>query len=222
MFSIGLIGGTGDLGSALAIHLSKKYETVAIGSRNIEKARESLKTIIEEKGARRYLLDHLKPASNREVVSSSDIVIVTIPHENAVNMIRDLATHFRGDQVLVSAVATLTKVGTQFFSGRGSESIAKQMKIVLPSGVQVASAFQTLPAAILYKERQISADVLVCAESSQTYEKVAQLVSSVDGLRPLYLGDLDLAGDLEGLTALILNIAIKNRLKSPTLKINSF
>ncbi len=222
MPSIGLIGGTGDLGTALAIHLSKKYEIVTIGSRNIEKARATLKTILQEKGAKDHLLNHLKSASNADVVSECDIIIATLPHENAIETIKALAKNFRQEQVLVSAVAVLSKVGSQFFPSRGLESIAKQMKSIVPNGVEVASAFQTVPAAILYKEREISADVLVSAESSNTYEKVADLVSSIEGLRPLYVGDLDLAVELEGLTALILNIAIRNRLKSPTLKINSF
>ena len=222
MPSIGLVGGTGDLGTALAVQLSAKYESVTIGSRSVEKAKASVTKILEEKLERKYLLSHLKAGSNREVVSGCDYVILTVPHENSVQTVKELSADFRGNQVLISAVAVLSKVGNQFFPNRTSESVARQVKSLLPTGVEVASAFQTLPAAMLYKEREISADVLVSAESTQTYEKVAKLIGSMKGLRPLYLGDLDLAGELEGLTALLLNVATRNKLKSPTIKVNSF
>lgn len=222
MFSIGLIGGTGDLGTALAVQLSKKYDSVTIGSRSIEKAKSAVKSILEEKGERDYLLNHMKASSNQQVVSTSDLVIATVPHENAIETINALSEYFRGDQLLISAVAVLSKIGNQFFPSKSIDSVAKQIKLLLPPSVEVASAFQTVPASILYKEEKISADVLVSAESAQTYEKVAQLISSIDGLRPLYLGNLELAGELERLTALLLNVSIRNKLKSPTLKIASF
>ena len=222
MFSIGLIGGTGDLGTALAVQLSKKYDSVTIGSRSIEKAKSAVKSILEEKGERDYLLNHMKASSNQQVVSTSDLVIATVPHENAIETINALSEYFRGDQLLISAVAVLSKIGNQFFPSKSIDSVAKQIKLLLPPSVEVASAFQTVPASILYKEEKISADVLVSAESAQTYEKVAQLISSIEGLRPLYLGNLELAGELERLTALLLNVSIRNKLKSPTLKIASF
>ncbi len=222
MSSIGLIGGTGDLGTALAVQLSKKYESVIIGSRSVEKAKATVKSILEEKGERDYLLKHMKAGSNQQVVSTSDLVIATVPHENAIETVNELSGYFRGDQLLISAVAVLSKIGNQFFPSKSLDPIAKQIKALLPSSVEVASAFQTVPASILYKEEKISADVLVSAESAQTYEKVAQLIASIEGLRPLYLGDLELAGELERLTALLLNVSIRNKLKSPTLKITSF
>ncbi|MGI0078408.1 MAG: NAD(P)-binding domain-containing protein [Nitrososphaerales archaeon] len=221
MPSIGFIGGTGDLGTALAVQLSANHESVTIGSRSSEKAKSAVRTILEEKSRRGYLLNHLKAGSNREVVSTCDLVILTVPHEKAIQTIKELSNDFRGTQVLVSAVAVLSKIGSQFFPS-SSESVAKQIRSLLPPSVEVASAFQTLPATMLYEEREISADVLVSAESVQTYEKVAKLISSMRGLRPLYLGDLELAGELERLTALLLNLATRNGLKSPTLKISSF
>lgn len=222
MSSIGLIGGTGDLGTALAVQLSKKYESVTIGSRSEERAKAAVKSILEEKGERDYLLNHMRAGSNQQVVSTCDLVIATVPHENATDTIKELSGSFRGDQILISAVAVLSKIGNQFIPSKSLEPVAKQIKSLLPSNVEVASAFQTVPALMLYKEEKISADVLVSAESAQTYEKVAKLIASMEGLRPLYIGDLELAGELERLTALLLNVAVRNKLKSPTLKIISF
>jgi NADPH-dependent F420 reductase len=222
MNSVGLIGGTGDLGTALAVHLAKKYEMVTIGSRNAKRAEATVKTIIEEKGTRDSLVQHLKFASNADAILTSSVVIATIPFENSVETIQNLSRFFHRGQILISAVASLSKVGDEFIIPTNSNSIAIQVKSIVPQGVEVASAFQTVPASILYKEKQILADVPVAAESFETYKKVAELVSSIDGLRPLFLGGLHHSAQVEGLTCLLLNIGKRNNLKSPTLRINCF
>ena len=66
MTLIGIIGGTGDLGTALAIHLAKNND-VLLGSRNLEKAQSTVETIRREKN-HPYLWQSLKPTENLEVV----------------------------------------------------------------------------------------------------------------------------------------------------------
>ena len=221
MKSVGFIGGTGDLGTALAIHIAKKYDHVVIGSRNIEKAETTLRDINSDKPSREYLM-HISADTNQNVAKNCDIIIATIPHENALETVRSISTDFRGNQILISAAAGLTKIGSQFFPIRSSESISTQISKTLPSTVRVATAFQTIPAAVLYKEREILADVPVACDSEVTFHDVAEVVSSIAGLTPLYVGTLELSGELESLTALLLNIAVRNRLRSPTIKIHSF
>lgn len=221
MTSIGLLGGTGDLGTALALHLSKT-NSVFIGSRSQEKAHMAVDAIIKEKGERDYLLSNLKSADNAGVISKCEFIIATLPSESAMETIKSLSSRFRAGQTFISAIAALSKKGNQFFSPRTTTSLTEQIRSILPEGVEVSSAFQTLPAAILYREKEIVADILVCAESKICFDKVSAIVSSIDGLRPLYLGDLELAGELEALTALLLNLGIRNKLKSPTIRISSF
>ncbi|MHB8568053.1 MAG: NAD(P)-binding domain-containing protein [Nitrososphaerales archaeon] len=221
MQEIGLIGGTGDLGRALAIHLAKKYDIVYIGSRSLEKAEGAVKEIISEKGDGEHLT-HLKAATNEDTVRFSDTVIATIPYDNVIETIRQLIPSFKGNQVLISAAARVRKIGNEFYPAPDGPSLSQQIRAIIPASVILATAFQTVPANILYKEKPISADVFVACESSFDYEKVAAVVSAIEGIRPLYLGSLELAGEIERLTAVLLNIAIKNHLKSPTLKVNSF
>lgn len=222
MKTIGLVGGTGDLGTALAIHFAKNHERVIIGSREKTKAEAALREVISEKDEQDHLRNHLFAAENKEVVRSSDIIIATVPHTTAVETIKLLAPSFRGDQVLISAVAPVSRVGEEFFPDLGGLSISEQIEQLLPKTIRLATAFQTIPANILYKERAISSDVLVACNEVETFYQVSELVSSIQGLRPLYLGSLKLSKYIEGLTAMILNVSIRNHLKSPTLKFNSF
>jgi len=222
MSVLGIVGGTGDLGNALALHFAKKHEVI-LGSRNFEKAMSSVVSIRREKGQRDYLEQNLRPAQNEEVVQKSDIVIVAVPHETSIETIKGLAGQFRGNQILVSAVASVSKTGDEFVANFDfGKSFAQLFSEALPSSVKVASAFQTVPANVLYKEREINADVLVAANEIEVYEMVRDLIVEIEGLRPLYLGTLNLSGDIERLTSLLLNAAKKNKLRSPTLKFNSF
>ena len=134
-----------------------------------------------------------------------------------------MASSFSGDQILISAVAPVAKVGKEFVSQiEAGKSYSQQIAEILPKSVKVATAFQSVPAHILYEEREISSDVLVTCDELNTYQQIAEIISKIPGLRPLYLGSLNLSGEVERLTALVLNIAIKNKLKSPTPKFNSF
>ncbi|HXQ92462.1 MAG TPA: NAD(P)-binding domain-containing protein [Nitrososphaerales archaeon] len=222
MTLIGIIGGTGDLGTALAIHLAKKND-VLLGSRILEKARSTVETIRKEKN-HTYLEQNLKPCENLEVVRGCEILLLTVPHENAFETVSKLSGDFRGNQVLISAVAAVAKRGEEFVVDEdpSGKSFAEKIKEIVPITVKVAAAFQTIPANIMYKEREISSDVLVSTDDIATFASVSTLVRNIDGLRPLYLGSLRLAGEIERLTALLLNIGKRNKLKSPTLKFESF
>jgi len=219
---LGLIGGTGDLGFALAVHLSKNHQ-VLMGSRNLEKAKAAVDEINTEK-KNSEITRNLEPAENSKVVQLSDILILTVPHANALETVRSLSNGFRGNQILISAVAAVAKKGDEFVSETDASGIsfAQQIKKIIPDSVKVAAAFQTVPAKVLYRETEIAADVPVATDTREVYESVASLVMEIPDLRPLYLGSLRLSGDVERLTALLLNIGRRNSLKSPTIRFPSF
>jgi 8-hydroxy-5-deazaflavin:NADPH oxidoreductase len=219
---LGLIGGTGDLGYGLAVHLAKKYK-VMMGSRNLEKAKAGVAEILEEK-KNAEILQNLEPAENSKVVQLADILLLTVPHANALETVKGLSNSFRGNQIFVSAVAAVAKKGDEFIPEIDSSgsSFAQQIRATLPESIGVAAAFQTVPANVLYREMEIKADVPIAADSREVYEKIAPLVLEIRGLRPLFLGSLRLSGELERLTALLLNIGRKNGLKSPTVSFPSF
>lgn len=223
MVSIGIIGGTGELGTGIALHLARNHQ-VFLGSRGLENAKKTVEKMLVEKGTREYLRKNLIPAENHEAIKDCRTLILTVPYQNAIGTVTTLKQFFSGDQILVSAVAPVVRVENEFqtaFDLQG-RSVSQQIRNVLPISVRIATAFQSVPAHILYEERPISSDVLVTCDESSTYEEVAALISDINGLRPLYLGSLNLSGEVERMTALILNIAIKNKLKSPTPKFNSF
>lgn len=221
METIGLLGGTGDIGRALAVNLAKKYDRVLLGSRSRDRAEKAVGDILSDKGDRPELKNHLFPETNDQVIFSCNDLILTVPNNAAVDTVKSLSGNFRNGQLLLSAVANIGKQGKEFVPVRNPSSISKAIQELVPT-VEVATAFQTLPAHILYSERGIDADVLVSCDRRDTFDRASGIISSIQRLRPLYAGSLELSSEVEGLTALLLNVAISNRLKNPTLKFLSF
>ncbi len=227
MITIGILGGTGDLGNALAIHLCKYYEKILIGSRLKERAARVIDDLISRSAmgedATRKLKEHLVPATNQEVAALSDIVIAAFPYEGALEAVKGLSPSFREGQLFISAIAPVAKRGGHFVNPEESNplSIAQRLKGFLPRSTKVATAFQTVPAKAIYDKSSVDADVFVSSEDFETYQSVQQIVQRVGGLRALYAGGLEMSKQLEGLTALLLNIGSKNHMKNPTFKITS-
>jgi NADPH-dependent F420 reductase len=225
MVQLGFLGGTGDLGQALAVHLVGKYEKALLGSREKSKAEKVVNELEEKMAGREYLKDRLVPATNEEVAERCDIIIATLPAKHAVQGVKELAGHFRGNQLLISTVAPTPKVGEEYFpslegrNGSSPVSITKQMKDATAlHTIKVATAFQTVPANTLLKEEKVEADVPITSDDKETYEQVANIVRQIEGLRPLYLGTLELADVAEGLTSVLLNVGAHNHINSPTIK----
>jgi len=192
---IAVIGGTGKMGLAVANQLSRQHEVI-IGSRDPARAREAAKGV---KGA---------TGSDYEgAARAADVVIVSVPYE-AMAPLGALAAAVRG-KLVISVVNPLKMEGgiLEFRLERGSA--AEELAKMLP-GSRVATAFNNVPRAFF--EREISApfDILVAADSKQTYEEVANIVRGIKNLRPLYAGPLSQAGVVERITPLVLNLASLN------------
>lgn len=189
-----------------------------VGSRSEEKAVAVVKEILAEKADSLILKDRLFPTSNKEIAAKAETIIGTVPFDVAVETVRSLKENFRGNQIFISAAAFLEKQDHEFHAGTGT-SIAQQIRSILPETVDVAAAFQTVPAVVLYKNSTIEGDVLVACDKKSTFEHCADLITTIKNLKPLHAGSLNVALQLEGLTSILLNVAIKNHLKNPTFKI---
>ena len=105
-----------------------------------------------------------------------------------------------------------------FFPTLESGSAAEKVAAAL--GTRVASAFHTVPAArLLDVGSELDYDVLVTAETRAVYSEAAALVSSIEGLRPLYAGALRNSRMVEGITPTLLNVGKLNKMRSPSIKI---
>ncbi len=86
---------------------------------------------------------------------------------------------------------------------------------MVPEGVRVVSAFHTVSAALLTDlDHVLDEDVLICGDRREDKARVAEIVNHIDGLRPVDCGPLELARIVEPLTALIISINVRNKVRA--------
>jgi 8-hydroxy-5-deazaflavin:NADPH oxidoreductase len=198
---VAVIGGTGAMGNALARHLARSYEVI-IGSRDASRANAAARGIGGATGS------DYKGASR-----VADVVVFTIPY-GAMRVVRDLAGEV-SSKLVISAINPMKLEGGLLRYGLKEGSAAEELARVLPRG-RVATAFNNVPSGFLKDDVVHPVDILVAADSKETYEEAAKLVSSIREMRPLYVGPLSEARIVEGITPLVLNLSNLNGMKALT------
>jgi NADPH-dependent F420 reductase len=193
MMKVAILGGTGLMGSGLAVQLSKRNE-VRIGSRSIEKARAVAAKIAGVEGE-----------SNESAARWCEAAVVAVPFD-AIGSLRGLANALSG-KLVISVINPIRREGGLLRYASEGPSAAELVAAALPRS-SVATAFNNVPVAFFRKPYGQELDILVATDSKETYEKTATLVRSVPRLRPFYVGPLAQAGSVERLTVIILNAAI--------------
>jgi 8-hydroxy-5-deazaflavin:NADPH oxidoreductase len=195
MMRVGIIGGTGAMGSELAKQLSKKHE-VRIGSRDVARARASAARITGVEGD-----------DNDAVARWCEVAIVAVPF-SSVGTLKEFAEDLSG-KLVVSIINPLKKEGTVLQYASKGLSAAEQVAEALPR-CPVSTAFNNVPTAFIRRPPEQGLDILVAADSKEAYEATAGLVRSIQGLRPLYVGPLSQAESVERITVMVLNAAMLN------------
>jgi len=199
---VGILGGTGPAGKALAARLASAGIDVVIGSRSRERGAEMCQEL-RNKWPDRDL--SLSGGENVEA-ANTDIVVVATPWDAAAATAASLAQHLT-DKVVISMANALTRLGKEFvplMPGRGS--ITAGVQAAVPAA-RVAGAFHHLPAHALGDlDHTLESDVLICADHPDAASATAELIAKIPGLRPVQAGSLDSAAPVESFTAVLLQI----------------
>jgi NADPH-dependent F420 reductase len=204
---IGLVGGTGPAGKALAARLSSVGLSVAIGSRSEERAAG-----IVEEIRRRWPDHHLDLVGvGNDAAAAADLVVIATPWASAVETTQALAQRLAG-KVVISMVNALEHMGwgiEALVPARGSMAVAIQQAV---PAAAVAGAFHHLPARkVADLSTTLDADVLVCSDLEVARGTTIDLVERVPGLRGLDAGSLSAAGPIEAFTAVMIGVNIRYR-----------
>jgi NADPH-dependent F420 reductase len=195
---IAVIGGTGDLGSAIARRLVKAGERVLIGSRDASKAAESASRLAAETGR------SVGSGSNADVASQADIVMLTVPFASQEATLRDIASGVAGKIVVDTTVPLVPpKVMRVQLPPEGSAAVRAQK--ILGEGVKVVSAFHNVAAHKLATDAVVECDVLVFGDDKTARDSVVRLVGAC-GLRGLHAGALVNSAAAEALTSILIFI----------------
>ena len=200
--SVGVLGGTGPAGKALAARLASMGVQVVVGSRSQERAQKACSSIGERWPAR---LLPVEPGDNA-AAADADIVVLATPWEAAALTAASLAKQLDG-KVVVSMANAVTRMGDDFeplVPPRGS--VAAHVQAAVP-GARVAAAMHHLAArAMADLDLPVESDVLICSDHRSAWEVTAELVDLIPRLRPLDAGSLSNAAPVEAITAVLLQL----------------
>jgi 8-hydroxy-5-deazaflavin:NADPH oxidoreductase len=199
---IGVLGGTGPAGRAVAARLASVGLEVTIGSRSKDKAAEICDRI-KDRWPRLDL--PLRPGDNADA-ATADLVIVATPWDAAASTAASVADRL-DEKVVVSMANAIARLGDEFISlipPRGS--IAAGVQAAVPFA-RVSAALHHVPARHLAQlDAGLDCDVLICSDYHQAAEATADLIQKVPGLRALDAGRLSSAGPIETLTPVLLQL----------------
>ena len=197
--TIAILGGTGDLGTGLAIRWAKAGHAIIIGSRTQEKAEAAvadLKKISPSTPARAMV--------NPQAAAAGDIVVLTVPYEHQLSTLESVRAGLEG-KILIDVTVPLVppKVGTVQLPAEGSAG--KRAQNFLGDGVRVVTAFQNVAAHLLQRDVKIECDVLVCGNKKEARETVVGLVREA-GMRGFHAGPIENSAAAEALTSVLIQI----------------
>jgi NADPH-dependent F420 reductase len=202
---IGVIGGSGPAGSALAARLASVGYEAVIGSRSKYRAMESRDAFVEKWPE----LEEALGFGDNAAAADCDIVVIATPWDSAATMAQSHSSYLRG-KIVVSMANALVRVGKEFqplVPPRGS--VAAHVQAAVPES-RVVAAFHHLPATELgHIGEPIESDVLICGDDAGAVTTISQMVDRIPGCRPLDAGELSNATAIEAFTAVLLQLNIR-------------
>ncbi len=205
--TIGVLGGTGPAGTALAARLASVGLQVLVGSRSKYRSMEAVDGVLE----RWPDLNLDMRACDNADAAQADLIIIATPWKAAAITARSVSEHLDG-KIVVTMANALDRVGDEFvplIPPRGS--VAAHVQAVIPNA-RVAAAFQHVPAKELgHLDRPIDSDVLICSDSRAAAAELSKVVNLIPNFRALDCGELSNATAIEAFTAVLLQLNVRYR-----------
>ena len=210
--TIAILGGTGDLGTGLAIRWARAGHKIIIGSRTLEKAEAAVANL--QKISPETPADAME---NADAAAAGDVVVLTVPAEHQLSTLEHVRAGLEG-KILIDVTVPLVppKVGTVQLPPEGSAG--KRAQEFLGDDVMVVTAFQNVAAHLLQQEVHIECDVLVAGNKKDARQKVIELITQA-GMRGWHAGPIANSAAAEALTSVLIQINRQGEISHAGIKI---
>jgi NADPH-dependent F420 reductase len=210
---IAVIGGTGKEGSGLALRWANAGHEVIIGSRDPEKARRAAEKLNLVLGSER-----IRGTDNLSAAQEAEVVVLSVPyaaHKDTLSSVKEALT----GKVLIDVTVPVNPADYTRVMLPPGGSASQEAQALLGDQVKVVTAFQNISATHLKKlDAPIHCDVLVCSNDEAAKQVGMQLVADA-GMKAWDAGPLDNAVVVEGLTAILLGINKRHKVKGAGIRI---
>ena len=209
---IALLGGTGDIGQGLALRWARDTDhEILVGSRDPEKARgkaEEYETELDSVGVETTV----KGFANEMAADRADIVVLAVPAYHVRDTVEAVADRIEDCDALVTPAVGMKRDDEGFhYKPPKAGSVTELVADTAPDGVPVVGAFHNLAADRLANlDVELDLDTLVVGDDEDAVGHVVALAEEIEGLRALSAGGAANAAEVEGLTPLLINIAMAN------------
>jgi 8-hydroxy-5-deazaflavin:NADPH oxidoreductase len=208
-FTVAIVGGTGNLGTALALRLGAPGVKVVIGSRDAEKAKNAVQTLKPKMRA-----GEMEGTTNPIAVRDADFVVIAVPYEGQAQMVQDLKGQVAG-KIIINTVVPLNK-GKPFVPSAGSA--LQEAQQILGDEAPVIGALHNISAVDLGEAAASLGDVLVCGDNADAKQRVMEIIRRIDA-QPFDGGPASNAYVIEGLTGVIIYLNRKYKSKHGSIRI---
>ena len=210
--TIAILGGTGDLGTGLAIRWSKAGYRIIIGSRTLPKAERAVANL--------HAVSPDTPAvpmENADAAAAGDIVVLTVPAAHQLATLAGVKAALAG-KILIDVTVPLVppKVGTVQLPPEGSAG--KRAQELLGEDVMVVTAYQNVAAHLLQEDVRIECDVLIAGNKKAARDKVMQLTEEA-GMTGWHAGPIENSAAAEALTSILIQINRRHDISHSGIKI---
>ncbi len=197
--TLAIIGGTGTLGSGLAMRWAAAGYAIVIGSRDAGKAQAAAGALVAGGGA-----PAPRGAANADAAKAADVVVLTVPWSNHAQILDEIKPHVAGKIVLDTTVPLVPpKVARVQLPPEISAALAAQRR--LGEGARVVAAFHNVAAHKLQTSEPIDCDVLIFGDDPKDRAVVVTLAEAA-GLHGVHAGPLANAVAGEALTSVLIGI----------------
>jgi NADPH-dependent F420 reductase len=194
IFSIGIVGGTGSLGSGLAKRWSIAGHSVLIGSRDIERASQTASEISAVTG------QNVGYGSNISVARDADIVVISVPFGAQGRALEEIK-HVVSGKVVIDTTVPLVPPRVMRVQLPKEGCAALCAAKILGDTVRLVSAFHNVAASKLAADGDILCDTLVFGDDKAARAIVVGLANDA-GLRGFHAGPLVNSVAAEALTSI--------------------
>ena len=220
---VGIIGGTGGMGKGFALRWSQNHDVI-VGSRDAGRAADSAAEYTNlAKEAFGEIKGTISGNDNLSVAKESDVLILSIPYENIDSTCSGILPEIQDNCVVVSPIVPMTKtdVGFECVAIKDNKPFSYQLVANhMKNKSKLVSAFHVISEKKLVNPTlALDYDIFVCGDENESVEIVNGLINEIKGLRPIYLGPVELSYFAEMSTPLLLNAIIKNKINNPGIKI---
>ena len=207
---IAILGGTGPAGTGLALRWARAQESIIIGSRDAQRARDVAAVIRGKVG----FGAQVSGMENSAACAAADILMLTVPFDGQAALLKQLKPAITEGSILIDATVPLAAA----VGGRASRTLgvwqgsaAQQTAELVPKGVSVVAAFHNISADLLNGDAPLDCDVIVCSDDPDAAQLTRELAAKIPGVRAIDGGKLENARTIEQITALLIGLNIRHK-----------